>query len=1068
MGKHFVSIAVVTAAIALILSAFRLPRSAPSTAGLLNNSHYGQLPLTFEPNQGQADPRVKFVSRNNGATVFLTSTGAVLALARTNPPIGKNLAWRSALRKDHDMRAVLSSISKTRVEGTVLSMNFEGANPAAYAEGMGLMPGKSNYLIGNDPHAWHTRIPNYTRVKYRNLYPGIDLVYYGHQGQLEYDLVAAPNSEPRDVRLRFQGADRVEINSAGEVIVQSGQGRIVLHKPRTYQHAGNNKETVAGGYRQLGPDSVGFQVAEYDHRKPLVIDPILSYSTYLGGFEAQSYGIAVDAQHNGYVTGFAAFIDDFPTTPGAFQTSLAPGGFANAFVTKLDPSGTQLLYSTYLGGSSLYTESFAIAVDSAGSAYVTGLTFDGFPIFPSPNKVFQGTFQSTSNGVNAFVAKLNPSGSGLEYSTYLGGNTSDVGFGIAVDRSGSAFVDGFTSSSNFPLVNQFQSNGGAFVSRLDPLGQKLLYSTYFVGANAIVADATGNAYVTGGAGPGFSPAINSSGGQGDAFVAKIDTTSSGAASLKYFAYVGGSSDDSASAIALRSGCSSDCDAYITGGTLSSDFPTTTGQSYGGFNDEYVAELNETGHIVYSRLLGGSFYDAGGGIAVDSSGKAYVTGTTHSLNFPVRHPIQPPGAPGGQLFESSDGGATLALTAWPGTTAGTVRSAVVDVNTTPHTYYIGTDHTGVWKSVDAGVSFTPTGLTAANVANQQVLSLAFVSPKTLYAGTAVGLFESTDGGVHFTQLTGIPPKQEVFFLTTDGNLLFAGTSGGWFTSSDGGGHFSRGSFPLSPITVFGGLVDNGKVYAATDKGVFVSNDSGSTFSATGVAGTACPDHMAVDTASTPHIVYASCDAGIIGSDDGFTKDFRIAGIPGAPFGVLVDNTSPLSPVPEGNPPTNPCPSTSAAPVYLGVQTQFVSVLEESQDCGNSFQPVGKFPPYNLLPNPAPPFGLADESIPILLDPATGTTPTKIFVHDSWEHDATITVLNPSGSNIIYSTRLGGNNDESGTAIAVDNEGGAYVTGITFSTDYPTTSGAAQPVLGEGVPFPPLVNGFIAKLTSGDQD
>jgi hypothetical protein len=1054
MGKRLAGFTLVTLGLALILVTIRLQHLGPSTpASQVARRRYGQLPLGFEPNQGQADPRVKFVSRTNGATVFLTSTGAVLALARTKPPIGKDIAWRSALRNGRDVRAALSSITKTTVEGMALSMEFEGANPAAHAEGMGLLPGASNYLIGNDPRGWHTGIPNYARVRYRDLYPGIDLVYYGHQGQLEYDLVAAAKSDLRNVRLRFEGANSVNISTVGDVVLQSARGQIVLHTPRVYQYAGGRKKDLGGSYRRLGPDSVGLQVAAYDHNKPLVVDPILSYSTYLGGFEAEGLGLAVDAQHNAYVTGWTAFVNDFPTTGDAFQTSLA--GVVDGFVTKLDPTGTQLLYSTYLGG--IFTESFAIAVDSTGSAYVTGFTIDGFPIFPSPDKVFQGTFQAKppNGSVNSFVAKLNPSGDGLEYSTYLGGNMNDFGFGIAVDRTGSAYIGGFTSSSNFPVLNQFQSNpvgNPAFVSRLDPLGQKLLYSTYFVGANAIAVDASGNAYVTGSAGPGFSPAINSSGGQGDAFVAKINTTSSGAASLKYFAYVGGSSDDSASSIALRGGCSSDCPAYITGFTFSSDFPVTSGQAaYGGFGDSFVTELSGTGKIVYSRYLGGSFFDAGGGIAVDGSGKTYVTGTTHSMNFPTRHPIQLPGAPGGQLFESTDGGATLVLTSWPGATAGTVRSAVLDDSTTPHTYYIGTDRTGVWKSVDAGASFTPTGLTAANVANQQVLSLAFNSP-ALYAGTAVGLFKSTDGGIHFTPLTGIPRGQEVFFLGTDAKLLFAGTSGGWFTSSDGGAHFSHGSFPLKQIAVLGGLVDNGKVYAATDKGVFVSGDLGSTFTATGVTGTACPDHMAVDTVSTPHVVYASCDAGIIGSDDGFTKDFRNPGIGGAPFGVLVDNTSNAL----------NCPG---APVYLGVQTQYFSVLEQSQDCGNSYQPVGAFPPYNLPPNLAPPFGLADESFPILLDPATGASPTKIFVHDSWEHDATITVLNPSGSNIIYSTRLGGDNDESGTAIAVDNEGAAYVTGITFSKDFPTTAGAPQTALGEGQQFP-LVNGFVAKLNSED--
>jgi hypothetical protein len=796
MGKRLASFAIATLGLALILTATRPHHPAVSTgAARVTPEHYGSLPLSFEPNQGQTDPRVKFISRSNGATTFLTSTGAMLALTRTNLPIGKDVVWRSAIGNGREIRAALNSITKTRVEGMALSMIFEGANPGAYAEGMGLLPGRSNYLIGNDPRAWRTRIPNYSRVRYRNLYPGIDLVYYGQQGQLEYDLVAAPKSDLGNVRVRFEGADRVVINRAGDVVLQSGRGQIVLHKPRVYQDAGESKKEIGGSYRRLGPDSVGVQLAAYDHSKPLVVDPILSYSTYLGGLEAENAGIAVDAQRNAYVTGWTTS-NDFPATTGAFQTSLA--GIANAFVTKLDPTGTKLVYSTYLGGG--LAEATAIAVDSAGSAYVTGITFDGFPVSPSPDKVFQGSLAGVAN---AFVTKLNPSGSSLEYSTYLGGNFVDIGLGIAIDGSGSAFIGGLTISSDFPVVDQFQSSGGffpqAFVSRLDPLGRTLQYSTCLnlnsAGANAIAVDSAGSAYITGGAGPGFSPAINSPGGQGDAFVAKVDTTRSGAASLRYFAYVGGSSDDFGSSIAVRGGCSSDCPTYITGFTISSDFPTPTGQSFGGFVDSFITELNGTGKIVYSRYLGGSFFDAGGGIAVDNSGKAYVAGTTHSMNFPTLHPIEGPGGPGGQLFESTDGGATFVLTPWPGATAGTVRSAVLDDSTTPHTYYIGTDHTGVWKSGDAGVSFVPTGLRASNVANQQVLSLAFKSP-ALYAGTAVGLFKSTDGGVHFTPLTGIPPGQEVFFLGTDANLLFAGTSTGWFTSSDGGAHFSRAKFPSS--------------------------------------------------------------------------------------------------------------------------------------------------------------------------------------------------------------------------------------------------------------------------------
>jgi hypothetical protein len=549
-------------------------------------------------------------------------------------------------------------------------MKLVGANPNPKIVGMDELPGKSNYFIGNDPTNWRTNVPNYTKVKYANVYSGVDLVYYGNQGQLEYDFVLQPGADPHRIALdvgaglalpeRAPQAAPLQVNAAGDLVVGTDGGEVVFHKPVVYQPATfyeprtknqepttknheprtTNKELVEGKYTVKG-NHITFDVANYDKTRPLVIDPVLAYSTYLGGSGNDgAFAIAVDTSGNAYVTGFTDS-SDFPTTPGALQTTF--GGVTDAFVSKLNAAGSALVYSTYLGGSGkemgFGDVGYGIAVDVSGNAYVTGRTASSdFPITP-------GAFQTTNRRTDAFVSKLNPDGSSLLYSTYLGGSSEDLGLGIAVDASGSTYVTGSAESRDFPTTSgafQTTSRGftDAFVSKLNAAGSALVYSTYLGGdgsdgGNAIAVDASGNAYVTGGTGSSNFPttpgAFQTTGRNFDAFVTKLNVR--GSAPL-YSTYLGGSDNDQGSGIAVDASGN----AFVTGYTVSSDFPTTPGTfqtTFGGDWDVFVSKMNATGStLLYSTYMGGSNLDYPGGIAVDASGNAYVTGDTGSSDFPV--------------------------------------------------------------------------------------------------------------------------------------------------------------------------------------------------------------------------------------------------------------------------------------------------------------------------------------------------------------------------------------------------------------------------------------------------
>ena len=578
---------------------------------------YAHLPLSFELNQGQTDGRVKYLARGPGYTVFLTSSEAVLKLASKDPG-GRDDA----------------SASK------VVSLKLVGAKAATRVVGEEELGGQSHYLVGKDPSHWHTHIPSYAKVRYGGLYDGVDLVYYGHQGELEYDFEVAPGTDPGRISLRLEGAQGLEVNAAGDLEVEAGGGQVRFHRPVAYQASSAGRQLIAARYVVGKGKEISFGVGAYDHKRPLIIDPVLSYATYLGGTGGDvAYGIAVDSSGNAYVTGITNS-SDFPT---ANARQGANKGNGDAFVMKLNPAGTGLLYSSYLGGAGSDTAT-AITVDSSGNAFITGTTTS--EDFPTTANAFQVVYGG--NG-DAFVVELGSGGNSMVYSSYLGGSGADFGAAIAVDAAHNAYVTGSTQSVNFPGVNPLQSlNGGtsdAFVAKVDFSGLNLIYSTYLGGSAAdvgqgIKVDSSGNAYVVGYTFSSDFPTLNAlqpaNAGAPDAFVAEVNP--SGGA-LVFSTYLGGSGDDRGFGLALDASGS----IYITGTSHSTDFPTESGvfqTGNRGNGDAFVSKLNPAGSVLtYSTFLGGTGAEQGYAIAADSSGNPFITGFTQSTDFPTRNPVQ---------------------------------------------------------------------------------------------------------------------------------------------------------------------------------------------------------------------------------------------------------------------------------------------------------------------------------------------------------------------------------------------------------------------------------------------
>ena len=619
-------------------------------------------PQVFEENCGQTDARVRYLSRASDHVAFFTSDAIVF-----------------------------------RLPSAAVRMSAAGANRRATLEPLDRLPGLSNYFVGRNPARWRTGVRQFGGVRYRDLYPGIDLVF---RGGPEYDFVVAPGAHPGDIRLAFEGATAIRIED-GDLVLDTGTGQLRHRRPLVYQASGGKRTIVSGRYRLAGRQ-VSFEVGAYDRERPLVIDPVVSYVALLGPrpYPANpgppalddrnrgGAGIAVDAEGSAYIVG-STLTADFPVTPGAFQESFASTrlGANDLFVTRLDPSGAEVQFSTFLGGSD---DDLAadIAVDADGNAFVTGTTAsDDFPIAGNPIQPAAPALPAGQKRSNVFVSILDASGAALLYSTYLGGTGADRASSIAVDAASNAYVAGETTSPDFPVtIGAFRTTpvaaNDSFVAKIAPNSDFLVYSTRLTESDStlgavtspfrtiVKVDAAGNAYVAGQShGHDLPTRAFPPGGKADAYVLKLNTAGSG---LLYAAYLGGSSDDGADGLAIDS----DGNAYLAGHTGSPDFPATPNSfqpaplpdfppaggpapSYG-----FIAKLSTDGvYLLYATYLGGGDGISPAGIVVDSAGDAYATGSYDGPNFPLTYDAAQAcignafGQPTGYLFVLDPDGVT---------------------------------------------------------------------------------------------------------------------------------------------------------------------------------------------------------------------------------------------------------------------------------------------------------------------------------------------------------------------------------------------------------------------------
>ena len=567
-------------------------------------------PLTFVANRGQADSRVRFQVQGPGHAFSLTRDQVALTLRQPNG------------------------------DGVNLALRFEHANAQATITGAERAPGITNYVLGTSRH---TEIPGYQRVTYAGLWPGIDLTLSGRDGALKYEFRVRPGADAGDIALAYRGITGLRTDTTGGLDIDTARGRLTDAPPVAYQEIDGRRTPVASRFALHDGGGYGFATAGYDRGRDLIIDPSLSYSTFLGGASDESgNAIKVDAAGNAYVTGFTQS-PDFPVTPGAFDRTGAASNNVDAFVTKLSPTGA-LVYSTFLGGTN-FDWGRAIAVDSAGSAYVTGRTQS--PNFPVTGGAFDRSFNVDNcprcgiDQADVFVAKLNPAGSALTYSTFVGSTQPDDAFGIALDGARNAYVTGETDGANFPTTaGAFDrtNNGGndGVVFKLNATGSALAYSTLLGGADnelpdEIAVDQAGNAVIGGSTRsadfpttPGAFDTTQNGGAfdeRFDLFVTKLNSAGSG---LVYSTFIGGSKSDFGSDFALDAAGST----YVVGATLSPDFPTTPGSFdpvFSGTSESFALKLNPAGNaLVYSTFLGQA---SAGAVAPDAAGNAWLAGSS---------------------------------------------------------------------------------------------------------------------------------------------------------------------------------------------------------------------------------------------------------------------------------------------------------------------------------------------------------------------------------------------------------------------------------------------------------
>jgi hypothetical protein len=694
-----------------------------------SKASFGKLNITFEENRGQSASEVKFLYRGSGYSLFMTPDEAVLSLPASK--VGKGSSGKQ----------------------NVLRLRTVGSRGTPEVSGNDEQASRSNYFIGSDPTAWKTDVPHFGKVKYSNVYAGIDQIFYGNQGQLEYDFVVSPGADPGVIRLNFDGAKRTKIDGDGSLVITLADGGDLRQSaPVTYQYdACGGKRSVESRYVTLGPNEFGFEIGDYDRNAELIIDPILFYSTFLGGSGSdQANGIAVDSAGNAYIAGWTSSTN-FPRV-GAIQNANA--GTDDAFVAKLNPAGTALVYSTYIGGGpvpgqgSSKDRAYGLAIDSTGNAYIVGETSSyNFPVV----NAFQPTMAQNTNP-DGFITKINASGSALVYSSYLGGAGSfEWANAVAVDSAGAAYITGFTGSPSFPVVNAIQPTyaGGvdAFVAKVAPSGTSLVYSTYLGGSNAsgngevgngIAVDSAGSVYVTGHTNSTNFPLMNaqqgSLSGPTDAFVTKINPAGT---AFVFSTYLGGSAATGATGDETGYGIAVDSsgNVYVTGSTTSNNFPTLNPAqgTRGGSLDAFLTKYNAAGVMQFSTYHGGDFEDIGRGVVTDSAGNAHIVGNTFQSfsPFPLVDPIQTSCSGSRDIFVArfTPAGTRAFSTCFGGTSDDFGRAIAVDADGDPYVagYTLSTNNIQTFA-----IGGAPVQATTGGGEDAFVLAIESVTPRVRVA------------------------------------------------------------------------------------------------------------------------------------------------------------------------------------------------------------------------------------------------------------------------------------------------------------------------------------------------
>jgi hypothetical protein len=963
-------------AAAAVLFGIGVPGSVTVTGrpAAANRLSWGTPRLVFEPNVGQTAPEVRFLSRGQGYTVFLTSSGATLSLAR-KPGAGT----------------------------ATLRLELVGATGVPAVEGRDPRQGRSHYLVGRDAARGRTAVHHYGRVAYRGVYPGIDLEFYGNQRHLEYDFVVAAHADPGVIQLRFSGADTVHVEAGGDLVLALGDREVRQPAPVVFQDTPQGRRLIQGRYRLLANRAVGFELGVYDRSRRLVIDPVLAYASYLGGTgNDTARAVAVDAQGNVYVGGTTTSTD-FPVE-GAYQSATA-GGTSDAFVTKLNAAGTDIVYSTYIGGNGA-DEGRGIAVDSTGSAYLVGQTQSGNFPWNSP----LSSYHTSGDG---FIAKLSPAGNTLAYSVQFGSNGTDAANGVALDSQANAYITGLWAGSD------------VFVHRLNAAATAWGYTRTLGGASSeegygIGANAAGSVCVTGRTWSANFPVLNPLQATLPStyapFVAKYDPDGT----LQYATFLGGSSLDTSYGAAIDD--LGRC--FVAGSAFSSNFPTYNAAfptAPGGTN-AFVTAYNAAGSAyLYSTYLGGSGGESAYGIAVEPGGTAHVVGASSSTDFPAVNAIQSELKDLGAIFTSTDAAASFSRVVMPGLS---VQAIAVDP-TNVLTAYAGTSN-GLYKTEDGGASWTVVG---SNLTYRNIQALA-IDPNDhcfILGGADIGrtdinstgmLVVSTNCGATWGYLadaplgksvrsvaftTAIPAAVYIGFIKngdvfhTVGRRTVLGGVVTWEFSTPGY-YPSVATDPQDPCRAYTGT-QSGYVYENTSCGTPAWSQVGATL--TGMINAVAPHPTTQGTL-------------LAGSSDGIIYRKADASSPWATVATV--NGSVRSIVYEPGNPAVAYAAGSGGRVYKTVNGGLT--WEQAALLGPGIASLG-----------------VSADAPEVIYAAAGSPGAT---------DAFWTRLSDAGS-ILDSTLVGGNGPDSAKAVALDPEGNPVLVGTTTGFNL-ATPGAVQPASG----------------------